>query len=284
MANPLRVAITLDIDPDANRPVPGRVDAVSPPIEAGLARFDAVHDGFRSTLDILASLSIPATLFFESRTARELVKRGLDLPALCRGHEIACHGREHEDLLGTESGLPLSQAQMHDVLSESVAEIEQATGSRPTGFRAPYTRVNDTALAVLADLGFAYDSSITRRVGPNWPMAPYAAAQALNSLWEIPLPSFRDNRGKRMSCYLWPLFEGRREAAEYIDIATQCAQRFPGGISQLALHPWHIFIDEEGRPVTSSQASRNRDGLTEILNQVSQLEGVEMKALDACLH
>ena len=283
LTKPLRVAITLDIDPDANRAVPGLVDAVSPPIEEGSARFDAASDGFRSTLDILASLSIPATLFFESRTARELAERGLDLPALCRGHEVACHGREHEDLLGVDSGRPLSRAEIREVLSLSIAEIEQVTSSRPAGFRAPYTRVSDTVLAVLAELAFTYDSSITRRAGPDWPMVPYVAAQAPDSLWEIPLPSFRDRRGKRMSCYLWPLFEGRREAAEYVTVAAQSAQRFPGGILQFALHPWHILIDEQGRPFTPSQADRNRDGLTEILTRVSQLEGVEMEALGMCI-
>ena len=283
MAAPLRVAITLDIDPDANRAVPGRVDAVSPPVEEGQARFDAVADGFRSALDTLASLGIPATLFFESRTARQLAERGLDLPALCRGHEVACHGREHEDLLGTESGRPLSRDEIREALSQSVVEIEQVTGVRPTGFRAPYTRVNDTVLAVLAELGFAYDSSITRRAGSEWPLAPYAVGQAPTSHWGVPLPSFRDDRGKCMSCYLWPLFEGKREPAEYVTVAARCAERFPGGIFQFALHPWHILVDEKGRPFTPSQVGRNREAMTEILTRVSQLEGVVMEALGTCL-
>ena len=280
VSDPFRVAVTLDVDPDANRAVAGRVDAVSPPVQAGQARFDAVEAGLRDALAILASLDVAATLFFESRTAVELAERGLDLRQLCRGHEVACHGRRHEDLLGTVSGLPLSPSQIRDMLADSRDAIEQVTGARPVGFRAPYTRVDDTVLSVLSDLGFAYDSSITREACASWRMEPYRVAEGL---WEVPLPSLRDSNHKLMSCYLWPFFEGRRASDEYVAAAADVARRFPGGIFQLALHPWHILIDEDGQRFSAAEAGRNRTALAEVLSRLAGLDGVTFTTLRACL-
>lgn len=280
MSDPFRVAVTLDVDPDANRAVAGRVDAVSPPVQAGQARFEAVDAGLREAATILASLDAAATLFFESRTAAELAERGLDLRKLCRVHEAACHGQRHEDLLGTVSGLPLSRAQIHDIVAESIGTIEQVTGVRPAGFRAPYTRVDDTVLSVLSDLGFAYDSSITREACASWRMEPYRVAEGL---WEVPLPSLRDSGHKLMSCYLWPLFEGKRAAAEYVAAAADMARRFPGGIFQLALHPWHLLIDEDGQRFSAAEAGRNRTALAQVLGRVADLDGVALTTLGACL-
>lgn len=280
MAAPLRVAVTLDIDPDANRAVPGRVDAVSPPVGEGHARFDAIEVGFREAMAIVDAIGVRATLFFESRTAVELAGRGVDVAGLCRGHEVACHGRQHEDLLGTVSGLRLSRSQVRDALADSRDEIEQVTGEQPVGFRAPYTRVDDTVLSVLSDLGFAYDSSVTREVGPSWRLEPYLAA---DRLWEVPLPSVRDSGDRLMSCYLWALFEGKRAPDEYVAAAADLARRFPGGVYPLALHPWHLAMDEEGRPFTSAEAGRNRAALVEVLRRVAGLDGVVLETLRACL-
>ena len=45
--NPLYVAISLDIDPDANSAVEGRHDALSSPIEYGEIRVDACKKGYK---------------------------------------------------------------------------------------------------------------------------------------------------------------------------------------------------------------------------------------------
>jgi polysaccharide deacetylase family protein (PEP-CTERM system associated) len=74
-----------------------------------------------------------------------------------RDHEIACHGHAHRMLgdLGPEA--------FRADLRRARTAIEDATGLRPVGFRAPsfsVTRDTAWALAVLAEEGFEYDSSI----------------------------------------------------------------------------------------------------------------------------
>jgi len=74
-----------------------------------------------------------------------------------RGHEIGCHGHAHR-MLGD-----LGPRAFREDLRRASHAIELATGLRPIGFRAPsfsITRETAWALAVLADEGFAYDSSI----------------------------------------------------------------------------------------------------------------------------
>ena len=283
MSSPFRVAVTLDVDPDANQAVPGRTDAVSPPLAAGVAKFDAVREGLDLALAALAEEGVPATVFLEARTAEELARRGADLAALARDHEVGCHGLRHEDLLGVVSGLPLPRHECFDLLSEAVSAIAHLTEARPQGFRAPYTRVNDTVLAVLRDLGFAYDSSMTELVADGRAMAPYRVFEDEPVLWEAPLPMLRDSRGRRMSCYLWPMLEGRREPEEYVDAVSMLSAAHPGGLFQIALHPWHLLVSEHGEPLPAERARGHCAAFQQIIRRVGELPATAFVTLAACV-
>ena len=102
---PLFVAFSLDVDPDANTAVKGRLDALSYPLEKGRAEVEATARGLVETFGVLRELDLPATLFFEARSAQLLAQR-LDLVSLTQGHEIACHSLRHEDFLGYARDLP----------------------------------------------------------------------------------------------------------------------------------------------------------------------------------
>jgi len=106
---PLSVAISLDIDPDANSAVEGRHDALSSPIEYGEIRVDACKKGLQKILGLLEKYTIDATLFYEARTAQMLIEDGMYLPRLSERHEIACHSLKHEDFLGKVSGIPMEE-------------------------------------------------------------------------------------------------------------------------------------------------------------------------------
>ncbi len=74
-----------------------------------------------------------------------------------RGHEIACHGYAHE--LVYEIG----PERFRGDLRRARAAIEDATGSRLRGYRAPsysITKASLWALPILAEEGFDFDSSI----------------------------------------------------------------------------------------------------------------------------
>ena len=85
----LYVAMSLDIDPDANTAVEGRHDALSAPVQNGTVCIEACKKGLQKILELLDVYTINATLFYEARTAQMLIAGGMDLPELSQNHEIA---------------------------------------------------------------------------------------------------------------------------------------------------------------------------------------------------
>jgi polysaccharide deacetylase family protein (PEP-CTERM system associated) len=141
-----------------------------------------------AALDFLDEVEATSTFFLLGMTARcypELVRE-----VVARGHEVACHGFGH----GRVSSL--TRAEFRSDVERSTAIIEDVTGNRPTGYRAPaFSLTRDTvwAYGILVDLGFRWDSSqydsprIPRRFG-GIPTHPYLLTEPSGaSLLEIPL-------------------------------------------------------------------------------------------------
>lgn len=128
--------------------------------------------GMHRLLELLDVSSARATIFSLGNVARahpSFLRRLHDA-----GHEVQSHGYAHQSVR------TMSPRQFrHDVLASKCA-IEDAIGAPVTGFRAPrfsIDRDNLWALDVLADCGFAYDSSIfpmrVRGYGiRDWPAGP----------------------------------------------------------------------------------------------------------------
>jgi len=106
-------------------------------------------------LELLDELQIRATFFVLGRIAR-------DLPQVVRRvadgrNEIACHSDEHLRIFN------LRPQQFRQSLLSAKKSLEDASGSRIFGFRAPdfsITQASIWALDVLSEAGFVYDSSI----------------------------------------------------------------------------------------------------------------------------
>src|SRR3990167_5939638 len=113
------VAVSVDIDPDANSAVEGRHDALSSPIEYGEIRIDACKKGLQRIFDLLDIYDIDATLFYEARTAQMLIEDGMYLPRLSERHEIACHSLKHEDFLGKVSGIPMEEKSVEESIDKA---------------------------------------------------------------------------------------------------------------------------------------------------------------------
>jgi len=112
------------------------------------------------------------------------------------GHEIACHGFQH-DLSYCQD-----QATFREDVHRAKALLEDITGQRVSGFRAPCWSItrsswqtvqsSNAALQVLCDEGFVYDSSLfpfrTYLYGvanaPRFPHVVYLGSG--QSIWEIP--------------------------------------------------------------------------------------------------
>jgi peptidoglycan/xylan/chitin deacetylase (PgdA/CDA1 family) len=276
----LYVAISLDIDSDANSAVEGRHDAISSPIEDGEIRVDACKKGLQKIFELLEKYDIDATLFYEARTAQMLIESGMYLPKLSERHEIACHSLKHEDFLGKVSGIPMEEKSIEESIYKAKEILVKIFGQEIKGFRAPYTRINRTVVKVLERLGFQYDSSETVTLGTEWAGNPYPLKAFDSSLMELALPSFRDAKGKKMSSYLWAIFEGRRVFGEYIDAVVQARDIAKQGLFVFSIHPWHLYVDCRGNQFGKNQARKNLENLESLFFQIKQMQGIRILRQD----
>jgi polysaccharide deacetylase family protein (PEP-CTERM system associated) len=103
-------------------------------------------------LELLEARGARATFFVLGWVAErhpELIRR-----IAAAGHEIASHGYGH-DLLYT-----LTPAEFRADVDRGKKLLEDLTGQRVTGYRAPSFSITDWAVTILQELGFEYDSSV----------------------------------------------------------------------------------------------------------------------------
>jgi polysaccharide deacetylase family protein (PEP-CTERM system associated) len=103
-------------------------------------------------LDLLAEHGARSTFFILGWVAER--HPGLIRKIADAGHEIASHGYGH-DLLYT-----LSPSEFQADVSRCKNFLEDLTGQRVAGYRAPSFSITDWAIPILQELGFEYDSSM----------------------------------------------------------------------------------------------------------------------------
>lgn len=158
----------------------------------GAVDWDAPHPAFERqvgvVLEFLEHAGVKATFFVLGMTARNYP--GVVAALAERGHEVASHGTAHGRVYAQ------SRDEFRRDLEESVVLLEQLTGRRPAGYRAPAFSINrDTLWAydVLAELGFRYDSSqhdsprIPRRIEGIPGDAYRLRLESGAELWEFPI-------------------------------------------------------------------------------------------------
>ena len=137
-AAPLRVALTVDFEPDC------------PPYLS--STFRGIEQGAPRLLELFADTGVRATYFTTSEVAERYPASVRAL--LHAGHELGCHGVTHTAF---------------DRMDEPTArwEIEQSarvlrTFAPVTSFRAPYLRFPDAYVPLLERSAFALDSSLAK--------------------------------------------------------------------------------------------------------------------------
>jgi peptidoglycan-N-acetylglucosamine deacetylase len=108
--------------------------------------------GVPRILDMLKRREVKATFFVPGYTAElypDVIKRIHD-----EGHEVGAHGYLHEPLS------TLDPIQEEAALVKTCTILEQITGQKPVGFRAPLWDVNSGSLEILKAQGLLYDSSL----------------------------------------------------------------------------------------------------------------------------
>ncbi len=127
--------------------------------------------GLPRLLDVFDAYGVKATFFIPGAVARRYPEDVKSIAA--RGHEIGCHGNEHENLA------LLAAAQQREALMEAKRILTEISGATPVGFRMPEGEITEETLCIVKSLGFAYSSSL------NDDDVPYVRQPA--GLLELPL-------------------------------------------------------------------------------------------------
>ena len=102
---------------------------------------------------LLDSENVPATFFFPAWSLK-LAPEQADLINRSGIHEIGVHGWIHE--LNTA----LDGTTEERLLRQALDAIEEITGKRPVGYRAPSWNHSPNTLQIVRDMGFLYESSL----------------------------------------------------------------------------------------------------------------------------
>jgi peptidoglycan-N-acetylglucosamine deacetylase len=92
------------------------------------------------------------------------------------GHELGVHGYSHENPIA------MTRAQESAVLDRSIELLEKVSGTRPTGYVAPWWEFSPVTNELLIERGIKYDHSLMHRdftpyyvrVGDSWTKIDYA--------------------------------------------------------------------------------------------------------------
>ncbi|WP_241016220.1 polysaccharide deacetylase [Paraburkholderia sp. Ac-20336] len=185
--------------------------------------------GIPRIADILRRHDVPATFFVPAVSA---LLHPDEQRALCgAGHEIAMHGWIHE----LNSMLPAAaERELYLRASDTLTAI---CGERPVGLRTPSWDFSDHTLAIIAEMGLLYDSSL---MGDDDCYELVGGGQP-TGIVEIPVEWIRDdspylamNRFSSLRPYTPP--------AAVLDIFIREfeAAYAEGGLFQLTLHP-HVI-------------------------------------------
>jgi len=143
--------VCLSFDFDAMSAWMGGSQAASP-WELARGEYGA-RVGVPRILELLDREELPATFFVPGHTAETYPALVQEIVA--RGHEVAHHGYLHEPPLG----LGDREAE-RAILERGIEVLERIAGTTPRGYRAPAWGMSPYTIALLADYGFLYDSSL----------------------------------------------------------------------------------------------------------------------------
>lgn len=218
------LAVTFDVDAES------AVLAVDPAFERRPSlmshqRYGPVT-GVPRLLSLLAERRIRATFFVPGASA----ERHPDaVRAIAEaGHEIAHHGYLHEPLTGR------TEQEERGFLERGLDALDRIAGVRPAGYRAPWWELGEHTLGLLAEHGFAYDSSLFERD------APYMVDAGARALVELPVNWALDDWERYA---FWPDLTGSGVIARPSDVLEAWWEEVEalfdaGGCAVITMHPF----------------------------------------------
>ncbi len=159
-----------------------------------------------------------------------------------RGHEVASHGFNHK--LCIEE----SPQELRDDLTRSRAFLEDITGSKVQGYRAPSFSINRKVLDAVRECGYGYDSSYNSfalnprygRIDFNEAKKDGISIEIDKQFYELPISNFQfGNRvlpfggGGYFRLFPLPLF---------ISVVNSILKRYSAYL--FYIHPWEVDPDQ----------------------------------------
>ena len=172
-----RAAVVLTVDVDAESGVLWEFPDTASRLGIMAHQAYGIRAGLPRLLRLFARHDLRATFFvpgFTAETHPDAVRA-----IVAGGHEVGHHGYLHEVVSR------LSPEEEGEVLERGCVALEQLTGARPRGYRAPMWELNYGTPELLAARGFVYDSSLMADDMP-YRLAVAAGSASAGSLIEIP--------------------------------------------------------------------------------------------------
>ncbi len=125
-------------------------------------------------VELFRRFGIRTTWFVPGHSMETFPKQVEEIVA--EGHEIGIHGYSHENPIA------MTAQQEEDVLERCIEVATKLTGTRPTGYVAPWWEFSPITNELLLKKGFKYDHSLMHqdfsphyvRVGDNWTKIDYS--------------------------------------------------------------------------------------------------------------
>ncbi len=130
---------------------------VHEPVTLSQGRFGVV-EALPRILALLRAAEIRATFFIPAWVAARYADAVRAIAG--DGHEIGCHGDEHERVTD------LGPGREKEILLKSLEVLTPLAGRRPIGYRAPAWQLSADTLALLASENFDYSSNMMDRLAP----------------------------------------------------------------------------------------------------------------------
>ena len=167
-------------------------------------------------------------------------------PALMRrivegGHELASHGWDHQRVF------TMTPAEFRADLARTRATLEDASGAKVTGYRAPSFSIDARtpwAHPILAEEGYAYSSSVAplKHDHYGWPEAPRFAHRPVAGAALIELPATIAKVAGRSVATGGGFF--RLFPSAFTDWATREVNRAEDRPAVFYFHPWEVDPDQ----------------------------------------
>lgn len=190
-------------------------------------------------MDLLAQADTKATFFVLGWVAERHPKL---IKALAhQGHEIASHGYGHE-LVGNQT-----EGEFRVDVRRSKQILEDLTGERVFGYRAPSFSITDQtpwALAILAEEGYLYDSSIYTRLQRSGNCTSRSVVREMvmtsGNIYEVALPTVN------LCGFQLPIAGGGYFRLFPYSASRMFLRQFENAGHQFVMyfHPWEIDPDQ----------------------------------------